>query len=158
MDFTLSHEQRILFETVRGFNDAELAPLEQEVEDNGLSPETARKVVLCGTFDAKGGRLAAGDGRLTIHAHDAVRKLVGDVDQITFSGPRARMQEQRVLYVTERAVFRLGAEGPVLTEIAPGVDLHQDVLGRMGFAPEIAPGIGADPATIAAHHFEGGQT
>ena len=42
MDFALSHEQRLLVETVRGFIDTELAPLEQQVEDNGLAPETAR--------------------------------------------------------------------------------------------------------------------
>ena len=41
MDFTLSHEQRLLVETVRGFIDSELAPLEQDVEDNGLAPDIA---------------------------------------------------------------------------------------------------------------------
>lgn len=44
MNFTLSHEQRLLIETVRGFIDTELAPLEQEVEDHGLSPDTARTI------------------------------------------------------------------------------------------------------------------
>ena len=116
--------------------------------------QNARKVVFCGTFDAKGTNATAGDGRLAIHAHGTVQKLVAGVDQVTFSGPRARTQRQEVLYVTERAVFRLGDAGPVLIEIAPGIDLRADVLDRMGFAPECAP----DMARIAAHHFEGGET
>ena len=44
MDFALTHEQRLLVETVRGFIDTQLAPLEQDVEDNGLAPDIARTI------------------------------------------------------------------------------------------------------------------
>jgi propionate CoA-transferase len=70
----------------------------------------------------------------------SVRKLVADVQQTTFSGANALRRGQQVVYVTERAVFRLAAGGIVLTEVAPGVDLERDILARMGFAPIIPEG------------------
>ena len=41
----------------------------------------------------------------------AIRKFVGDVEQITLSGPHAYAKGQQVWYVTERAVFKVGADG-----------------------------------------------
>ncbi len=97
--------------------------------------QNARKVVFCGTFEAKGAKLRCGGGRLRIERHGKVRKLVERAAQITFSGAEAVRAGQEVVYVTERAVFRLTAEGMALDEIAPGIDLQADVLERMGFVP-----------------------
>lgn len=45
MDFALSHEQKMLVDTVRGFIADELAPLEQKVEDEGkLDDVTAKSI------------------------------------------------------------------------------------------------------------------
>ena len=99
--------------------------------------QNARKMVFCGTFEAKGVELKIGHGCLRIKKHGDVRKLVSDVDQITFSGKQAVKSNQEVIYVTERAVFRLTSAGLALSEIAPGIDLRSDVLERMNFQPLI---------------------
>jgi propionate CoA-transferase len=111
--------------------------------------QNARKVVFCGTFDAKGAEVATGDGRVTIKRHGDVGKLVAAVEQITFSGTEALKRGQEAIYVTERAVFRLTESGVALTEVAPGVDLRRDVLDRMTFAP-LMP---CDPVIMPAAHF-----
>ncbi|GAB7534038.1 acyl CoA:acetate/3-ketoacid CoA transferase [Burkholderia sp. 3C] len=96
----------------------------------------ARKIVFCGAFEAKGldVRRSAG-GALEILAPGAVPKLVKTVRHVTFSGTQARLDGKEVLYVTERAVFRLDPDGVRLIELADGADLERDVLARMGFRP-----------------------
>jgi propionate CoA-transferase len=97
----------------------------------------AKKVVFCGTFEAKGLEAESSDGRLQILKPGSVPKLVERVRHITFSGSRARETGQEVLYVTERAVFRLAATGVELIEVAPGIDARSDVMDRMGFIPVV---------------------
>ena len=111
--------------------------------------QNARKVVFCGTFAAKGVKLETGDGRLQVRQQGQVRKLVAEVEQITFSGPQSQQRGQEVLFLTERGSFRLTAEGMELFEIAPGVDLQRDLLDRMGFVPRIA----APLAVMDGAHF-----
>lgn len=97
--------------------------------------QNAKQVVFCGTFDAKDTQLELGNGQLRIERHGRIRKVVGEVAHITFSGAEARKRGQRVLYVTERATFELTADGVALIEVAPGIDVQRDVLDRMAFKP-----------------------
>ena len=97
--------------------------------------QNARKVVFCGTFDAKGAQINTGQGTLEVERPGKVRKFVKVVDQITFSGKQALIQGQEVVYVTERAVFRLISEGLELIETATGVDIERDVTAQMDFKP-----------------------
>ena len=100
--------------------------------------QNSRKVVFTGTFTAGKLEIAVEQGQLRIVSEGETAKFIEEVEQRTFSGAVASQRHQPVLYVTERAVFRLTAEGPELTEIAPGIDLERDVLARMAFKPRIS--------------------
>ena len=99
-----------------------------------------RKVTFSGTLTT-GGLDIAPDGRggMRISQEGKVKKFVADVEQVTFSGKVAERMGQEILYVTDRAVFRLTGEGLVLTEIADGIDLQRDVLDQIEFDVAIAP-------------------
>jgi propionate CoA-transferase len=97
----------------------------------------AHKVVFCGSFDAQGTQLAWSDGRLAVVGPGTVRKFVKQVDRITFAASYARKTGQEVLYITERAVFRLHQDGLALIELAPGIEIGRDILPYMEFRPRI---------------------
>ncbi|HRY14838.1 MAG TPA: acyl CoA:acetate/3-ketoacid CoA transferase, partial [Candidatus Competibacteraceae bacterium] len=101
--------------------------------------QNARKVVFAGTFTAGKLDVAVENGQLRIRHEGETAKFVETVEQRTFSGEVASQRGQPVLYVTERAVFRLTPEGPELIEIAPGLDLERDVLAKIAFRPAISP-------------------
>lgn len=97
--------------------------------------QTARRLVFCGAFTTGGLEVCPESGKLRIVKEGCVRKFVRNVEQISFSAKRAQQIHQTVLYVTERAVFRLTELGLELIEIAPGVDLERDILDQMEFTP-----------------------
>ena len=97
--------------------------------------QNAKKVVFVGTFKAGGLRLAIEPGKLSILNDGAAKKFVNQVEHVTFSGPFAASRGQPVLYVTERCVFALTADGLALTEVAPGIDIERDILAQMDFRP-----------------------
>lgn len=96
------------------------------------------KVFFMGAFTAGKSRIDIKDGRLDIVQDGPGVKFIRNVQQITFSADYARKAGQTVMYLTERAVFRLVEGGIMLTEIAPGVDLERDILAHMEFRPLIA--------------------
>jgi len=101
--------------------------------------QNAKQIVFCGTFTAGGLKISVRDGKLAILQEGKHKKFVRQVDQITFSGQYARETGQKVMFVSERAVFSLGERGLVLEEIAPGVDLEKDILAHMETAPVLSP-------------------
>ncbi|MGE5531706.1 MAG: acyl CoA:acetate/3-ketoacid CoA transferase [Bacteroidota bacterium] len=103
--------------------------------------QTARKVIFCGTFTAGGLQIEVNGGKLSILQEGKHRKFIPLVEHVTFSGKYAAEKGQKVLYITERAVFELRDGKLVLTEVAPGIDLETQVLSQMDFRPEIAPNL-----------------
>ena len=99
---------------------------------------SAKKAVFCTRLMAKGFKGEVLDGKLKILEEGKVVKFVDKVEQVTFSGKRALEAGHEIVYITERAVFKLTADGIMLTEIAPGVDLEKDILQLMAFKPLIA--------------------
>jgi propionate CoA-transferase len=100
----------------------------------------ARKVVFSGTLTA-GGLEVAPDGvsGVRLGREGRTRKWMPTVEQVTFSGPYALACGRDVMYVTDRAVFRLTPAGIELCEVADGVDLERDVRARIGFPVRVAP-------------------
>jgi propionate CoA-transferase len=52
-----------------------------------------------------------------------------------------------VLYITERAVFRLAETGLELIEVAPGIEIERDILPYMDFRPQTSA-IRSMPASV----------
>ncbi|MEI6593839.1 MAG: CoA-transferase, partial [Holophagaceae bacterium] len=110
--------------------------------------QSAKTVVFVGTFTAGGLVVATEEGRLRIVQEGATPKFVAQVEHRTFSGEVSFRKGQRVLYITERCVFRLTGQGLELIEIAPGVDLERDILAHMAFRPAIAADLRLMPDCI----------
>ena len=106
--------------------------------------QSAKSVIFVGTFTVGNMIVAFSNGQIAIRQEGDTRKFVSDVEHRTFSGTESLRRGQRVLYITERCVFQLvpdpenGGSALELIEIAPGIDLQQDVLAHMDFVPRIA--------------------
>ncbi len=101
--------------------------------------QNARAVIFGGTFTAGGLDISWPGGRAKIAREGKHRKFIQAVEQLSYNGDYGFQRGQRVLYVTERAVFRRAKGGLELIEIAPGIDLERDVLAHMAFRPSVAP-------------------
>ena len=106
----------------------------------------AKAIVFCSTFETAGLKTKVMEGNLVIDVPGRIKKFVDKVREVTFSGAEAAALGKSVLYVTERAVFRLTVDGLELIEIAPGIDVQADVLDRMAFQPRVAKNISIMPA------------
>ena len=76
-------------------------------------------------------------GVVTIQKEGTIPKFVNKVNSISFSAKRAIANGQKVLYVTERCVFRLTPKGLKLIEAYPGVDVEKDILSQLPFEVEL---------------------
>jgi propionate CoA-transferase len=112
------------------------------------STSRRRRLVLLSALTAGGRRLRLAEGRLQVEQEGRVPRLVPAVRERTFSARAARARGATVRYVTDRCTFDLGAEGLVLSEVAPGIDPERDVLAVLPFRPRVAPGLRSWPAAV----------
>jgi len=99
--------------------------------------QNAGRLVFCGPMTSGGLETSIEDGRLRIIREGRTRRFVTEVQQVSFSGELAVASDRDVLFVTERAVFRLMSGGLELIEVAPGIDVESQVLAVMQFHPII---------------------
>ena len=97
--------------------------------------QSARRLVFCLTLRAGGLEVAQKENGLAIVKEGRHPKFVKHIQHVCFHGPTALAQGQRVVYVTERAVFELTTSGLKLIEVMPGIDLQTQVLDQMEFRP-----------------------
>lgn len=99
----------------------------------------AKKIVFSGWFEA-GAEIDMDESGIHVRSPGKFTKMVKEVEHVTFSGMRARELGQEVLYITERCVMRLAADGLVATEIMPGIDAERDIVqasqGRVKLAKD----------------------
>lgn len=94
-------------------------------------------VVFCFSFTAKGLEVSQTKGIVTVEKEGTIPKFVDQVKSISFSARRAIANGQKVLYVTERCVFRLTPKGLKLIEVYPGIDVQKDILYLLPFEVEV---------------------
>jgi propionate CoA-transferase len=111
--------------------------------------QNAKKVVFVGTFCSGKPGYHVKNGMLSIEGDSGACKFVQKVEHMTFSGKLAKELGKSVLYVTERCVFELTADGLEIIEIAPGLDVERDVLAHMAFRPHVS----SDLQTMDARIF-----
>lgn len=97
---------------------------------------SAKKLVFCFPF-MRGSGYKFEDGKLVSY-NGKGSKIVKTVESISMNAGVEFENNKTVLYITERCVFKLKKNGIELIEIAPGLDLKQDVLDFLDFTPSVA--------------------
>lgn len=101
----------------------------------------AKHIVFSSFFTAGGLKLDIADGKLQIVQEGRFKKFVPEIEEVTFSGGRARQLGQKVTYITERCVISLEEDGLTVTEIAPGIRLEEDLLNQADIALRVCPNL-----------------
>ena len=128
MDFSLSHEQKMLVETVQQFISKELEPLEEEVERSGmldkdLAEEIKNKSLELGLFAMNVPETFGGTGLNTLdwilaeeqfgHTTDIlVRRAFGNVYDILFQGTPEQIERWLLPSVRGERVFSVAFTEP----------------------------------------------
>ena len=110
--------------------------------------QNTKKIVFCGTLTAGGLKTKIEKGKLQIEQEGRFKKLLPQLEELTFNGRDALKRGQEVLYITERAVFRLTTDGLELCEVAPGIDIETQIIEKMSFRPQISAELKEMPSRL----------
>jgi acyl CoA:acetate/3-ketoacid CoA transferase len=99
------------------------------------------RICFAGSFTAGPSDIRVEGDRLNIVEDGKTIKFVEKVYRSLFSGAEASKHGKEILYVTERAVFKLEQERIMLQEVAPGVDIDRHILQKMEFRPIVPPNV-----------------
>ncbi|MDX9786091.1 MAG: CoA-transferase [Desulfobacterales bacterium] len=108
----------------------------------------AKKRINAGAFTAGKSDIKIENGKVRIVKNGPIIKFVDQVDQVTLNWDYVNPGDIPTVIITERAVFHYSTEGLVLKEIAPGVNLENDIFSQMAFKPIIAPDLKEMPPEI----------
>jgi len=97
----------------------------------------APNLYFAGEFTAGERKIEVSENALKIIKDGDISKFVERVYKVVYNGSYGVEKGQKILFVTERAVFRLGKDGIELIEIAPEVDIEKNILAKMEFKPRI---------------------
>ena len=128
MDFELTHEQKMLVQTIRDFIAAELLPFEKEVEESGiLDPEKAHEIqqksIKLGLYALNVPESFGGGGLSTLdwmlaeeqfgHTTDIlVRRAFGNVYDLLFKGTQEQVERWLLPSVLGERVFSIAFTEP----------------------------------------------
>ena len=96
------------------------------------------KIYFAGSFNGGKNIINVKENGIKILQDGPITKFVQDVYKISFSSYQASKYGQEIMYITERAVFKLKGTELVLLETAPGIDIDKDILEKMEFKPQMA--------------------
>ncbi|MFD1596537.1 CoA-transferase [Haloplanus litoreus] len=91
------------------------------------------RIVFCGSLTAGGLDVAVDDGELVVESEGRNRKFVETVEEVTLNGETALDAGSTITVITERGRFEVTRDGLVLTEIAPGIDVDEDIRRHVAF-------------------------
>lgn len=97
--------------------------------------QAAKKVVICSKFRVGSG-YANENGQIQM-LDGTGDKFVREVECIALNAPYFRSLGKRLIYITERAVFELGENGLILTEVAPGLHPYFSILSLLPFPVQV---------------------
>ena len=113
--------------------------------------QNAKRIVFSGTLTGGGLKVSIDEGEVRIEQEGSIRKFVPQVNQISYNGRLGQERGQETMFISERAVLCMSGEGLMVTEIAPGARLREDVLDQLGFEPKVSPDLRPMDGRIFRH-------